>query len=190
MVANIRCKSHDYYSERNWYPLAVCVEQAIRQVRSRSRERGRVKLTRTTSISLCRAIKIHNKEVCNRKYQRPQQAYCVLLVKHIYAWIYLWYHWWVSQHSKIKKFLRMRTRKPRSNLGDVINERDRWDLHTLEEIAQRKHSIEHGWCSRTSRLLLVIQSDPTPQVVTSPRDAHVQRTNDSAFPVQRDMVEW
>jgi hypothetical protein len=31
----------------------------------------------------------------------------------------------------------MRTRKPRYNLGDVINERDRWDLHTLEEIAHR-----------------------------------------------------
>jgi hypothetical protein len=31
----------------------------------------------------------------------------------------------VSQHSKSKKFLRMQTRKPRSNLGDIINERDR-----------------------------------------------------------------
>jgi hypothetical protein len=31
----------------------------------------------------------------------------------------------VSQHSKSKNFLRMRTRKPRSNLGDVINERGR-----------------------------------------------------------------
>jgi hypothetical protein len=40
------------------------------------------------------------------------------------------------------------------------------------------------------RLLLAIRSDPTPQVATPPRDAHVQRTNDSAFPVQRDMVEW
>jgi hypothetical protein len=45
--------------------------------------------------------------------------------------------WRVSQLSKTKKFLRIRTRKPRYNLGDVINERDRWDLHTLEEIAQR-----------------------------------------------------
>jgi hypothetical protein len=33
------------------------------------------------------------------------------------------------------------------------------------------------------------RSDPTPQVATPPRDAHVQRTNDSAFPVQQDMVE-
>jgi hypothetical protein len=31
----------------------------------------------------------------------------------------------VSQHSKSKFFLRKRTRKPRSNLGDVINERGR-----------------------------------------------------------------
>jgi hypothetical protein len=54
----------------------------------------------------------------------------------------------------------MRTTKPRSNLGDVINERDRWDLHTLEEIAQRKRSTERGWCTRTSRLLLAIRSDP------------------------------
>jgi hypothetical protein len=53
----------------------------------------------------------------------------------------------------------MWTRKPRSNLEDVINKRDRWDLHTLEEIAQQKHSIEHGWCSHTSRLLLAIWSD-------------------------------
>jgi hypothetical protein len=41
------------------------------------------------------------------------------------------YHNIVNQ----KKFLRMRTRKPRSNLGDIINERDRRDLHTLEKIA-------------------------------------------------------
>jgi hypothetical protein len=27
------------------------------------------------------------------------------------------------------------------------------------------------------------RSDPTPQVATPSRDAHVQRTNDSAFPV-------
>jgi hypothetical protein len=57
MVANIRCKSHDYYSERKWLPPATCVEQATRQMRSRSRERGRVKLAWTASISLCRAIK-------------------------------------------------------------------------------------------------------------------------------------
>jgi hypothetical protein len=34
------------------------------------------------------------------------------------------------------------------------------------------------------------RSDPTPQVATPPRDAHIQHTNNSAFPVQRDMVEW
>jgi hypothetical protein len=34
------------------------------------------------------------------------------------------------------------------------------------------------------------QSDPTPQVAASPRDAQVQHTNDSASPVQQDMVEW
>jgi hypothetical protein len=28
MVGNICCKSHDYYSERNWHPPAACVEQA------------------------------------------------------------------------------------------------------------------------------------------------------------------
>jgi hypothetical protein len=44
MVANIHCKSHDNYSERNWYPPAACVEQATRQVQNRSRERGRVRL--------------------------------------------------------------------------------------------------------------------------------------------------
>jgi hypothetical protein len=66
--------------------------------------------------------------------------------------------WRVLQHSKSNNFLRMRTRKPRSNLGDVINERDRWDFHTLEEIAQWKHLTEHGWCSHTS-LLLTIRSD-------------------------------
>jgi hypothetical protein len=89
-----------------------------------------------------------------------------------------------------KKIVRMRTRKPRSNLGDVINERDRWDLHTVEEIAQQKRSTECGWCSRTSLLLLVIRSDPTSQVAMPPRDTHVQHTNDSAFPVQQDIMEW
>jgi hypothetical protein len=57
MVANVHCKSHDYYSERNWHPPAACVEQATRQVRSRSRERDRVKLAWTASISLCCAIR-------------------------------------------------------------------------------------------------------------------------------------
>src|SRR3954463_726139 len=57
MVAKLRCKSHDNYSERNWHPPAACVEQARRQVRSRSRERGRVKLVWTTSISLSRVIR-------------------------------------------------------------------------------------------------------------------------------------
>jgi hypothetical protein len=57
MVANIRCKSHDYYSEINWHPPVACVEQATRQVRSRSREQGRIKLAWTASISLCRAIR-------------------------------------------------------------------------------------------------------------------------------------
>jgi hypothetical protein len=57
MVTNIRCKSHDYYSDRNCHPPAACVEQATRQVRSRSREQGRVKLAWTASISLCHAIR-------------------------------------------------------------------------------------------------------------------------------------
>jgi hypothetical protein len=102
--------------------------------------------------------------------------------------------WRVSQHSKSKKFLRMRIRKPRSNLGYQINERERererCDLHTLEEIARQKCSTKHGCCNRTSLLLLAIRSDPTPQVATPPRDAHVQHTNDSSSLVQRDMVEW
>jgi hypothetical protein len=98
------------------------------------------------------------------------------------------YNWRVSQHSKSKKFLQMRTRNPRSNLGDVINERDRWDLHTLEEIAQQKSSTEHGWCSRTSRLLLAIRSDPTPQVVMPPRDAHVWCSDISSFLGPASMV--
>jgi hypothetical protein len=57
MVANIHCKSHDNYSERNWHLPATYVEQATRQVRSRSHERGRVKLAWTALISLCRAIR-------------------------------------------------------------------------------------------------------------------------------------
>jgi hypothetical protein len=77
----------------------------------------------------------------------------------------------------------MQTRKPRSNLGDIINERDRWDLHTLEEIAQQKCSTEHGWCSCTSSLFLMIWSDPTPQVAAPLKDAHVH-TNSSSSSVQ------
>jgi hypothetical protein len=98
-------------------------------------------------------------------------------------------NWRVSQHSKSKKFLRMRTRKPRSNLGDVINKRNRWDLHTLEEIAQRKCSTKRGWCSRTSHLLLAIRSDPTPQVATPLRDAHVRCSDVSSFLGPASMVE-
>jgi hypothetical protein len=83
----------------------------------------------------------------------------------------------------------MRTRKPRSNLGDVINERGRRDLHTLEEIAQRKRSRERGWRSRTRRLLLAIRSDPTPQVVAPPRVAHVRCSDVSSFLGPASMVE-
>jgi hypothetical protein len=97
--------------------------------------------------------------------------------------------WRVSQHSKSKKFLRMQTRKPRSNLGDVINERDRWYLHTLEEIAQRKRSTKCGWCSRTSRLLPVIRSDPMPQVAAPLRDAHVRCSDVFFFLGPASMVE-
>jgi hypothetical protein len=61
MVANIHCKSHDNYSERNWHPPAACVEQAIRQVRSRSCEQGRVRLAWTASISLCCTISTQNR---------------------------------------------------------------------------------------------------------------------------------
>src|SRR3954471_17163018 len=57
MVAKLRCKSHDNYSDRNWHPPAACVEQATRQVRSRSRERCRVRLAWTASISLSRVIR-------------------------------------------------------------------------------------------------------------------------------------
>src|SRR3954466_7320683 len=57
MVAKLRCKSYDNYSERNWHPPATCVEQATRQVWSRSRERRRVKLAWTASISLSRVIR-------------------------------------------------------------------------------------------------------------------------------------
>jgi hypothetical protein len=71
MVANIRCKYHDYYSERNWHPPAACVEQATRQVRSRSRERGRVKLAWTASISLCRAIRNTQQRGLQQKTSTP-----------------------------------------------------------------------------------------------------------------------
>jgi hypothetical protein len=98
-------------------------------------------------------------------------------------------HWRVSQHSKSKKFLRMRTRKPRSNLGDVINERYRWDRHTLEEIAQRKCSTEHGWCSHTSLLLLAIRFDPMPQVAMPPRDAQVRCSDVPSLLGLASMVE-
>jgi hypothetical protein len=50
MVANIHSKSHDNYSEGNWHPPAAFVEQATRQVQSRSREWGRVRLAWTASI--------------------------------------------------------------------------------------------------------------------------------------------
>ena len=71
MVANIRCKSHDYYSERNWHPPAACVEQATRQVRSRSRERGRVKLAWTASISLYCAIRNTQQRGLQQKTSTP-----------------------------------------------------------------------------------------------------------------------
>src|SRR3954464_10334232 len=57
MVAKLRCKSHDNYSERNRHPPAACVEQATRQLRSRSRERRRVRLAWSALISLSRVIR-------------------------------------------------------------------------------------------------------------------------------------
>src|SRR3954465_295102 len=71
MVANIRCKSHDNYSERNWHPPAACVEQATRQVQSRSRERGRVKLAWTASISLSRVIRSTQTRGLQQKTSTP-----------------------------------------------------------------------------------------------------------------------
>src|SRR3954462_1238451 len=71
MVANIRCKSHDNYSERNLHPLAACVEQATRQVRSRSRERGRVRLAWTASISLSRIIRSTQTRGLQQKTSTP-----------------------------------------------------------------------------------------------------------------------
>jgi hypothetical protein len=51
------CKSDDNYSERNWHPQ-----------RSRSHERGPVRLVWATSISLCRGIKKYTKRnlQCNK----------------------------------------------------------------------------------------------------------------------------
>jgi hypothetical protein len=71
MIANICCKSHDYYNERNWHPPATCVEQATRQVQSRSRERGRIKLAWTTSISLCHAIRNTQQRGLQQKISTP-----------------------------------------------------------------------------------------------------------------------
>jgi hypothetical protein len=68
------CKSDENYSERNWHPQ-----------RSRSCQRSRVRLAWATSISLCRDIKKYTKRNLQQKHQCPQQACCVLLVKHIYA---------------------------------------------------------------------------------------------------------
>jgi hypothetical protein len=71
MVINIHCKSHDNYSERNWHPPAACVEQATRQVRSQSRERGRVRLAWTASISLYRAIRSTKNRGLQQKTSMP-----------------------------------------------------------------------------------------------------------------------
>jgi hypothetical protein len=84
MVANIRCTSHDYYSERNWHPPVACVEQATRQVRSRSRERGRVKLAWTALISLCRAMKNTQHRGLQQKTSTPATIWlCFTRVKHL-----------------------------------------------------------------------------------------------------------
>jgi hypothetical protein len=71
MVANIRCKSHDYYSERNWHPPATYMEQATRQVQSRSRKQGHVKLAWTALISLCRAIRNTQHRGLQQKISMP-----------------------------------------------------------------------------------------------------------------------
>jgi hypothetical protein len=71
MVVNIHCKSHDNYSERNWHPPAAYVEQVTRQVRSRSRERGRVRLAWTASISLYRAIRSTQNRGLQQKTSTP-----------------------------------------------------------------------------------------------------------------------
>jgi hypothetical protein len=85
MVANIRCKSHDYYSERIWHPPAVYVEQATRQVRSWSRERGHVKLVWTASISLYRAIRNTQHRGLQQKTSTPATSMlCFTRVKHLH----------------------------------------------------------------------------------------------------------
>src|SRR3954463_15431630 len=71
MVSKIRCKSHDNYSERNWHPPAACVEQATRQVRSRSRERRRIKLAWATSISLSCVIRSTQTRGLQQKTSTP-----------------------------------------------------------------------------------------------------------------------
>jgi hypothetical protein len=71
MVANILYKSYDNYSERNWHPPAACVEQSTRQVRSRSRERGRVRLAWTALISLYRAIRSTQNRGLQQKTSTP-----------------------------------------------------------------------------------------------------------------------
>jgi hypothetical protein len=71
MVANIYCKSHDNYSERNWHPPAACMEQVTRQVRSRSREWGRVRLAWTASISLYCAIRSTQNRGLQQKISTP-----------------------------------------------------------------------------------------------------------------------
>jgi hypothetical protein len=84
MVANIRCKSHDYYSERNWHPLAACVEQATCQVRSRSRKRGRVRLAWTASISLYCAIRSTQNRGLQQKTSTPATSMLRFIrVKHL-----------------------------------------------------------------------------------------------------------
>jgi hypothetical protein len=71
MVANIHCKSHDNYSERNWHPPAAYVEQATRQLRSWSHKRGRVRLAWTASISLYRAIRSTQNRGLQQKTATP-----------------------------------------------------------------------------------------------------------------------
>jgi hypothetical protein len=84
MVANIHCKSYDNYSERNWHPPAACMEQATRQVRSRSHGRGRIRLAWTASISLYRAIKSTQNRGLQQKISTPATSMlCFTRVKHL-----------------------------------------------------------------------------------------------------------
>jgi hypothetical protein len=132
MVANIRYKSHDYYSERNWHPPAACVEQAIRQVQSRSRERGRVKLAWTASISLCRAIRNIQYRGLQQKISTPATTWlCFTRVKHLRIDLAL---------ISLKGFRSIENQnfptKTNRNSQDLIyemqnNKRERLDLHTL-----------------------------------------------------------